>query len=285
MHKLKSLIQIIVISTLLAACVTTGEDATLQKALAGDVSSQYKMGLRYNNGQGVQQNYSTALEWFEKSAASGNAEAQYFAGIAYDAGRGVEQNLEKAVVYFSGAANQGHARAQYQYAQTFMNARGATKDQRWAVVWYDKSANQKHSGSMFMLGVAYAAGLGVDPSNVVSWAWLDLAAKDNYPNANTARDTMGQKLSDDELAAAMKVSVLRENSQNSEFADTPMIRYVQYGLVQLGFAAGTVDGVYGPNTDKAVREFRAQLGLNVNAGITPQMVDELRKQMKLNQTS
>ncbi len=48
-------------------------------------------------GEGVNQDYSKALEWSRKSAEQGNADAQFNLGYCYMKGIGVEQNLNKAV--------------------------------------------------------------------------------------------------------------------------------------------------------------------------------------------
>lgn len=38
-------------------------------ALKGYASAQYNLGLMYNNGNGVAQNYAVARQWYEKAAA------------------------------------------------------------------------------------------------------------------------------------------------------------------------------------------------------------------------
>ncbi len=47
----------------------------LQKAMAGEVGSQYRVGQLYLEGKGVEQNTKQAIMWFEKAKAQGNEEA------------------------------------------------------------------------------------------------------------------------------------------------------------------------------------------------------------------
>ena len=45
-------------------------------AEGGDASAQLSLGLAYQNGRGVQQDDSIAVEWYRKAAAAGNSEAR-----------------------------------------------------------------------------------------------------------------------------------------------------------------------------------------------------------------
>ena len=55
----------------------------------GDPEAQNLLGVLYDNGQGVAQDYQSARAWFEKAAARGHASAQYHLGFMFEAGRGV----------------------------------------------------------------------------------------------------------------------------------------------------------------------------------------------------
>jgi uncharacterized protein len=47
------------------------------------------LGLHYDNGQGVAQDYAKAREWYEKAADNGDAGALTCLGVLYDNGQGV----------------------------------------------------------------------------------------------------------------------------------------------------------------------------------------------------
>ena len=42
----------------------------------GNASAQYNLGIIYDQGHGVDVNYSKAIEWYEKAAEHGHAKAQ-----------------------------------------------------------------------------------------------------------------------------------------------------------------------------------------------------------------
>ena len=67
--------------------------------------AQSTLGFMYANGQGVEQNYAKAVEYYQLAADQGYANAQFNLGIIYEEGQGVEQNYAKAVEYDQLAAD------------------------------------------------------------------------------------------------------------------------------------------------------------------------------------
>lgn len=77
-----------------------------------NADAQYKLGIRYYTGDGVEKNHSEAVKWFRKAAEHGNAEAQYNLGVCYEKGEGVDKNLAEAAKWYRKVAEQGDANAQ-----------------------------------------------------------------------------------------------------------------------------------------------------------------------------
>ena len=77
----------------------------------GDARAQYYLGLLYENGDGVPQDYEKAREWYEKSAAQGEANAQFYLGLLSAFGRGGPLDLAQAHMWYSLAAGKGHVGA------------------------------------------------------------------------------------------------------------------------------------------------------------------------------
>ena len=72
----------------------------------GNVEAQVNLGLMYDNGRGVDQDYKQAVKWYQLAADQGNALAQNNLGLMYDSGRGVAQDYKMAHMYYNiGAAN------------------------------------------------------------------------------------------------------------------------------------------------------------------------------------
>ena len=77
----------------------------------GDARAQYYLGLLYEKGDGVPQDYEKAREWYEKSAAQGEANAQFYLGLMSAFGRGGPLDLAQAHMWYSLAAGNGHVGA------------------------------------------------------------------------------------------------------------------------------------------------------------------------------
>ena len=83
----------------------------LAKAETGHANAQFHLGVRYETGLGVPQDYAKAIEWFEKSAEQGYADAQFALGMLYRNGFGLAKNEVKAVEWYSKAAKSGNVMA------------------------------------------------------------------------------------------------------------------------------------------------------------------------------
>ncbi len=83
----------------------------LLPAQQGDPQAQVFLGYLYETGQGVQQNFSRAAQWYWKAAEQGNAIAQYQLGNMYHLGKGVSQNYILAYMWLDLAATGGNPNA------------------------------------------------------------------------------------------------------------------------------------------------------------------------------
>ena len=60
------------------------------KAENGNEISQYNLGIFYQNGIGVKQDFKQAVKWFRKSADQGYTRSQVNLGLMYNKGVGVK---------------------------------------------------------------------------------------------------------------------------------------------------------------------------------------------------
>jgi len=92
---------------------TTGDTSKLsdniaewiRKAEQGDVDSQFHVGVMYDNGQGVPQDYQEAIRWYLAAAEQGDAGAQNSLGVRYQRGQGVPQDYIQAHMWYNLAAS------------------------------------------------------------------------------------------------------------------------------------------------------------------------------------
>lgn len=106
------------------------------KAEAGDAAAQTKLGLAYQQGNGVPQNDDLAARWFRKAADQGDASAQNDLGVAYNMGRGVSQDKQEALRWYSKAAKQGNPQAIFNVGVSYYNGDGIDSNEYTAYAWF-----------------------------------------------------------------------------------------------------------------------------------------------------
>lgn len=114
------------------------------KALAekGNPEAQYHLGIRYETGQEVLQNYAEALRWLRKAAEQGYGPAQFRLWQAYTEGKLVPRDSAEAVRWLRKAAEHGHGPAQLVLGQLYAEGKLVPKDHAEAVQWLRKAAEQ-----------------------------------------------------------------------------------------------------------------------------------------------
>jgi TPR repeat protein len=103
-----------------------------------------------------------AIRLFELAAQQGDASAIYNLGVMYEYGEGVEQSYERAVEYYKQAAHLGYDKAQFNLGLLYANGRGVAQSYGTAAELYEQAVQQGHPSAMYNLGVLYAKGQGVE---------------------------------------------------------------------------------------------------------------------------
>ena len=140
------------------------------------VSAMSDIGYVYDNGFGVEQDGTKAVEWYTKAADLGHSEAMYCLGYEYYIGFGVEQDGTKAVEWYTKAADLGHSGAMYNLGNMYDNGGVVEQDSTKAVEWYTKAADLDYSEAMYCLGNMYDNGFGVEQDSTKAIEWYTKAA-------------------------------------------------------------------------------------------------------------
>ena len=156
-----------VTALVLASCKT---DDTRTLAEEGDPTAQYELGVMYQNGEGLPQNYSKAVKWFRMAAEQGDSNAQYSLGLKYSVGHGVPQNYSEAAK------------------------------------WHRKSAEQGNTAAQLSLARMYDRGNGVPQNDLSAYMWANLAASGGLEKAETFSDILRQKITKKKIAEAERLS-------------------------------------------------------------------------------
>jgi len=144
---------------------------TKARAEKGEAAAESELGLMYDLGQGVAQDYAEAVKWFRKAAEQGHPGAQLLLGLHCQNGDGTRQDYAEAVKWLRKAAEQGGAAAQYNLGVCYFRGHGVLQDYAEAVKWYRKAALQGDPMAQYNLGVCYFRGQGVaqDYAGAVKW--------------------------------------------------------------------------------------------------------------------
>jgi TPR repeat protein len=81
------------------------------------------------------------LESIKLKAEQGDAESQTFLGILYNSGHKVTQDYKEAVKWYRLAAEQGYAFAQYLLGGMYRYGDGVTRDKAYAHMWWNIAAS------------------------------------------------------------------------------------------------------------------------------------------------
>jgi TPR repeat protein len=158
-------------------------------AAQGDAQSQYRIARMYYHGEGAKDD-AAAANWYRKAAEQGYDKAQNNLGLLYEEGRGVEQDFAAAAASYRRAAEQGLATAQANLGRLYDVGLGVDPNQTEAAKWYRRAAEQRNAKAQYRLGAMYEEGIGVPRDLSKAAKWYRRAAKQEHGPAERALGTM-----------------------------------------------------------------------------------------------
>lgn len=149
-------------------------------------------------------------DWAEirTKAEQGDAKSQLSLASRYEDGDGVVQNYKQSVAWSRKAAEQGDAHGQYNLGYSYFNGKGVAKDEKQAFAWFSKAAEQGESAAQAYLGIMYSAGIGVKKDNSLAYVWSAVAVANGFDAATDSRNDFAALLSQPELDAAQELAGL-----------------------------------------------------------------------------
>lgn len=124
----------------------------------GDEQAQCYLGVCYQNGMGVEQNFQEAAMWFRRAAEKNDPVGQCYLGVCYWTGRGVPQEFGEAAKWLRKAAELADPAAQFNLGMLYRTGEGVLQNYAEAVKWYRESAERGYPAAQFCLGVFYETG-------------------------------------------------------------------------------------------------------------------------------
>lgn len=150
-------------------------------ATGGHPRAQNGMGLLFDRGLGVHQDFTEAARWYQLSAEQGYAKAQFNLGVMYARGEGVPQDFHQAARWYRLAAGQDHAFAQHNLAQMYRHGQGVESDLAMAFELETAAAELGDAKAQYSLGLMYYVGQGVTANAATAYKWLAKALSNGEP--------------------------------------------------------------------------------------------------------
>ena len=148
--------------------------------------------------------YATAMAECLPLAEKGDAEAMFCVGQMYANGFGVDLDDAQALHWLGLAAGNGHAEAQYTLGVMHANGWGVAMNNVPAAGFYRLAAEQGFLKAQTALGFSYKHGAGVERDLERAYMWFDIAAQRGDLIAESERDDLAPRMTEDEVFAARR---------------------------------------------------------------------------------
>jgi uncharacterized protein len=216
--------------------------ATQLAALAAQGDTRSMLGLAYMrlNPEGAEFAPDDAAKLLAEAAEAGSAEAQFELAKLYETGVGVAQDDARALALYQQAAAQDYADAINDLGFLHYNGGlGLRKDPARALTYFERAADLRHPQAMFNFAALIDDGLvvGKGPEEAARYLYQALRS------------------------GSADVYALLSERPTMFKAETR--RALQAELSKYDFYAGTIDGNFGPGTQRGIR---AAYGLDADGG-------------------
>lgn len=128
-------------------------------------------------GKGIPSpNHVEAFIFASKAATSHIAQAEHLLGVMYEYGLGVDQNFKNAAEYYKRAAEQKYIESMYHLALMYMFGRGVPLNYARALTLLEAGGIADHAPSCYYLGIMKTYGYGTPVDYDEAARWFEKAA-------------------------------------------------------------------------------------------------------------
>jgi TPR repeat protein/peptidoglycan hydrolase-like protein with peptidoglycan-binding domain len=245
----------------------------MRAAELGSPQAAFSVGVMYERGFVVERNSTRAAQWYRRAADAGLAVAKHNLALLLRDGKGVPRDGPQALELLHAAARQGMAASMFSLGDMYEQGDAAPKDAVAALAWFaitEEFERQVNHGSESTLEktaaqraqalkrtatpaeLQRAEQLGQDEFHQIVVALTPVKAAPKLPAAP---------------APAESAETAAPSSSGSDSMAWPkdaagQVRAIQQMLVELKLLRGKPDGLLGPMTRAALRDFQRSAGLS-----------------------
>jgi hypothetical protein len=155
-----------------------------------DATNLYQTGLNYEKGVGVSQNYTTAMDFYQRAATKYDTTAMIGIARLYRIVP-TEPNIPVALKWYQKAVSLGDPQAMTEIGVLYQNGIGVTQDFNQAMKWYKPAADAGNADAMYSIGFCYEGGWGVDKDIPTAINWYNKAVRQGSGDAGKALERLG----------------------------------------------------------------------------------------------
>lgn len=221
-------------------------------------------------------------------ADNGDANAQYNLGVLYDEGLGVDQDYDKALKWYRKAAAQEYAKAEHNIGIMYQEGHGVNKDPEEASRWFEKAAKHGEPAAQNNLAVMYVRGQGVDPDLGKAAYWSALAARAGNESAQTNLPMIVEELPKSRIEGD-HVNIRDDSNKRGQVvrqadSDTSVVMLAQKDdwirvLFPDDYTVGWVAGFLLADNGKPVETRQASVQTETKPSADPQVTSQTTKQV------
>lgn len=168
----------------------------LQKANNGNVNAAHDLAVAYEDGESIDQDFSKALMWHERSAVAGNVDSKFRIGRIFQFGLNGSKEFDQAVKWYLRAIEDGHREAKVNLARMYIDGEGVEQNYKVAGALFLEASFEGDRDAQNNLGCMYLGGLGFERDEKEAAKWFELSAKQGNQKAQLSlgvmyRDGMG----------------------------------------------------------------------------------------------
>ena len=199
-----------------------------------DAWSQNKLGVMYENGEGVSKNANIAFTWFQKSASNGYKYGYYNLGRHYQYGLSVPIDMDKAVSMYETAASLYHTHSCLLMGKWYLNGTNVSQNYSKAARYFKDAAFGGSDEGKYYMGYCYAYGYGVAQDSIRALLWLDRALEDKYYFAYLMKGIMYEKgvAVKQDVEKAFDMYLLGDNYNDAACSNSLAIQYLNGTCVE-----------------------------------------------------
>jgi TPR repeat protein/peptidoglycan hydrolase-like protein with peptidoglycan-binding domain len=242
----------------------------LRAAEAGSAQAAFNVGVMYERGFVVERDSSRAVEWYRKAAEGNMPAAKHNLALLLRDGKGAPRDAKRAIELLQSAARQGMAASMFSLGDMYERGDAGVRDPAAALAWFAiaaeferqinrgddtplaKSADQRAQalqGVLTPVDLKRAQQMGQAEFHAIAEALAP--PKPSSPPTEPAAPA----------SAAEPPPPAAVDLPSWPKAAAEQVRAVQQALVDLRLLRNKPDGVLGPMTRNAIREFQRSVGL------------------------